>query len=133
MLLQRRNLFVTDHILLLRAASVVLICLAVKVSKAASKPAKVVKAPAKAPAKPKAVKKKPLKDIDENADESFMDVDHAVKDASEDDDGSAPSTSKAPIAPPRKNKSASEQYQQVCPCHNWLNSTESDAFYSSAQ
>ena len=54
-----------------------------------------------------------MKDIDENVEDSFMDVD-AVKD--EDSDGdSGPSTSRAaPTAGPRHaNKTASETYQKV--------------------
>ncbi|KAH8120719.1 DNA topoisomerase II [Phellopilus nigrolimitatus] len=90
----------------------------------APKPAKPTKAAAKAPAKPKATKKKVLKDIDENVDESFMDVDRPVEDASEEDD-SGPSTSKAPVAPPRKNKSASEQYQQLSPVEHILKRPDS--------
>ena len=64
------------------------------------------KAAGKAPAKPKVTKKKVLKDIDENVEESFMDVDNG-------DDESVPSTSKAPTVPRRKDQSASELYQQV--------------------
>ncbi|THH09412.1 hypothetical protein EW145_g2021 [Phellinidium pouzarii] len=95
------------------------------VAKSVSKQMKPVKAPAKAPAKPKATKKIPLKDKDENADESFMGVDRAVKDELDEDDDSVPSTSKTPLAPPKKNKSASEQYQQLSPVEHILKRPDS--------
>lgn len=69
----------------------------------------------KASTKPKTIKKKkPLADIDDNVDDSFMDVYEAKNAGGSDSEGqSVPSTSKAPAATKRQNKTASEMYQQV--------------------
>lgn len=78
-----------------------------KLAKEAAKPSKPAKPTTKAQAKPKAApKKKPLKDIDENA----MDIDNLVD---SDSDG-GPSTSKSVPQARHTNKTASETYQQVC-------------------
>lgn len=57
-----------------------------------------------------ATKKKPLVDLDENAEESFMDVDS---------DEPGPSAQREAPDPNRKKKTASEQYTKVS--HIWLN------------
>lgn len=84
-----------------------------KASKPASKPAKMTKTAAKAPAKSKAkaIKKKPLTDLDDNIDSSFMDIDQDVTVG--DDDDSGPSTSKVPASLPKEGKTASENYKKV--------------------
>ncbi|KAG1746828.1 DNA topoisomerase [Suillus lakei] len=65
--------------------------------------------PLKVPAKPKAVpKKKILVDKDDNADHSTMDVDEADSG----DESAGPSKPKV-LAPPKKNKTASETYTKL--------------------
>lgn len=53
-------------------------------------------------------------EIDDNVDDSFMDVDEPKNVGGSDSEGhSVPSTSKAPVNAKRQNKTASEMYQQV--------------------
>lgn len=80
-------------------------------TKAVSKPPKVSKPATKAPAKPKVSKKQVLKDIDENADDSIMDVDVAA--AKDDSDNDVIPSTKKVDAPPKGKKNASETYQKV--------------------
>ena len=84
-----------------------------KAAKPAVKAPKATKPTVKAAAKPKITKKKPLRDIDENADDSFMDVCRDENSAVLDDDEPGPSKERVPVRAPMDGKTASEHYKKV--------------------
>ncbi|KAL5535074.1 TOP2 [Sanghuangporus sanghuang] len=102
-----------------------------KATKPAANAPKTAKTTTKTATKSKATKKKPLRDIDENVDDSFMDIDKDEYSMMLDDNEPGPSTERAPIRAPMDGKTASEHYKKLTPREHVL--ARPDTYIGSVQ